>query len=92
MKEELKRDLNCTIIEEVTISIESNMKYVCSYQLIDVTAFYFVGDIIFEAANCRLKRVDVTVSKIMSIDASALTLIGKTQTRKNHKYIMCKLF
>ena len=75
MKEELKSDHACTIIEEVALSIESYMKYLCHYEFIDVTTFDFVGDSIIEAANCGLKRSDKKLSTNMNIDTSALTQI-----------------
>ena len=39
VKKELKSDHACTIIEEIAMSKEINMKYVCHYSFIDVTAF-----------------------------------------------------
>ena len=91
VKEDLKSDHVYKHIEEVAMSIESNMGYLYHYKFIDVTTFYFFGDSIIEASNSGLKRGDVTVSTNMNIDTSALTQvqIGKTQARKKHKYLLC---
>ena len=39
VKEELKSDHACTIIEEVVILTESNMKYLYHYEFIDKNTF-----------------------------------------------------
>ena len=73
VREDLKSDYTCNIVEEVARSIEINMKYLCHYHFIDVATFDFVGDTVVEVANCGLKRSDVTVFTNMNIDTSALT-------------------
>ena len=66
------------------------MKYSCRYQFIDVTNFDFVRDNSVEAANCGIKRGDVTVCTNMNIDTSSLTQIQipKSKVRKKHKYVL----
>ena len=84
VKEDLKINHTCLAIMKTARSIESNMKYLCHYNFIHVTSFYFLGDGIIEKVNFRLKRGDVTVSKNMSINTLVMTQIqmSKTQARK----------
>ena len=67
VKKDIKSDHACEIIEEVAISIERNMKYLCHYHFIDVTTFDFVGDSIAEAKNCGLKGVMLLFLKIRAL-------------------------
>ena len=64
VKKDIKSDHVCDIIEEVAISIERNMKYLCHYHFIDVTTFDFVGYNIDEATTCGLKGVMLLFLKI----------------------------
>ena len=77
----IKSEHACLAIEKITKSIEYNMKYSCHYHFIDVTAFSFLGNNIFKGANGRLTKGDVTVSKNMSINTSAMT---QTQIFQTH--------
>ena len=75
VKEELKSDNSCKYIEEVAMSIEINMEFLCHYNFIDVTTLYLVGDSIVEGSNSGLKRVNVTVSTDMNIDTLSLNQV-----------------
>ena len=87
IKSQLKSEYVQKEIEDIALSIENKLKYICHCYFIDVTTFGFLGDSIAEAANSGIKNGDVKVASNMTINTSAGTQlkIVENQTHKKNK-------
>ena len=87
IKSQLKSEYVQKEIEDIALSIENKLKYICHCYFIDVITFGFLGDSIAEAANSGIKNGDVKVASNMTINTSAGTQLKiiENQTHKKNK-------
>ena len=84
-KASFKNEALCTSIEDILLSLKTNMRYFCHCYFIDVTTFDFLGDSIAEAFNSGLKTGQDKVSTNMTINTSAASQIQHLHTQNTKK-------